>query len=59
MLFLYVKRVHLQREEVGITGGFTVDQKVVANVKAEEVTINMGIRTTNNKEINEKVLDNE
>ena len=48
-----------QREEVDVEGEFTQDQKVGHNAKPETTTQINGIRTSNNKEVNDKVLDDE
>lgn len=48
-----------QREEVNVEGEFTQDQKVGRNAKPETTTQINGIRTSNNKEVNDKVLDDE
>lgn len=48
-----------EREEVGVDGEFTQDQKVGQNAKPETTTQINGTRTSNNKEVNDKVLDEE
>lgn len=48
-----------EREEVEVDGEFTKDQEVGQNAKPETTTQINGTRTSNNKEINDKVLDDE
>lgn len=48
-----------EREEVEVGGEFTQDQKVGQNAKPETTTQINGTRTSNNKEVNYKVLDDE
>lgn len=48
-----------EREEVEVDGEFTQDQKVGQNAKPETTTQINGTRTSNNKEVNDKVLDDE
>lgn len=47
------------REEVESGETFNVDQTVGQDAKAEELTKTNGVRTNNNSEINDKVLDDE
>lgn len=48
-----------EREEVEVDGEFTQDQEVGHNAKPEKTTQVNGTRTSNNKEVNDKVLDDE